>query len=139
MKKLIALNIFLIIIFTTIAGCSKVGKEITTASGLKYVDEVIGNGPEPVKGQVVVVHFDGMFEDGKKFQSSHDSGKPISYKVGTGDVIAGLDEGTMTMKAGGKRKLIIPPALGYGTTGIPNMIPPNSTLIFEIELVEIKQ
>lgn len=140
MKKLVAFNVFLLIIFIIIGGCSKkVGVEITTASGLKYIDEVIGDGPTPVKGQVISVHYTGTFTDGKKFQSSRDSGKPIMFKVGTGDVIPGWDEGLMTMKVGGKRKLIIPPNLAYGDKGVENFIPPNSTLIFDVELMEIKQ
>ena len=113
-------------------------KEITTSSGLKYVNLKIGDGDMPKRGQKVVVHYTGTLEDGKKFDSSIDRGKPFELEVGVGNVIAGWDEGLITMKVGGKRKLIIPPQLGYGSTGVVGLIPPNATLIFEVELLEIK-
>jgi peptidylprolyl isomerase len=112
--------------------------EITTASGLKYTDEVVGTGATPQKGQTVTVHYTGTLEKtGKKFESSLDKGIPANFKIGIGKVIPGWDEGLMTMKVGGKRKLTIPPNLGYGASGTPN-IPPNSTLIFDIELLGVK-
>jgi peptidylprolyl isomerase len=111
---------------------------VTTASGLKYVDLVEGDGPSPQPGQMTTVHYTGTLENGTKFESSLDSGKPYEFKIGTGAVIKGWDEGIMTMKAGGKRKLIIPPNLGYGPQGSPPKIPPNATMIFEVELLGIR-
>jgi ketosteroid isomerase-like protein len=118
-------------------GGAIVGAEITTPSGLKYVDRVVGTGESPKPGQMVTVHYTGTFEDGIKFDSSLDRGQPIVFPIGGGRVIKGWDEGLMTMKVGGKRKLIIPPDLAYGASGRPG-IPPNSTLIFEVELIEVK-
>ncbi len=114
------------------------GKEVTTESGLKYVDLVVGTGESPKMGQTAVVHYTGWLMDGKKFDSSVDRGTPFSFPVGMGRVIKGWDEGVLTMKVGGKRKLTIPPELGYGERGSPGAIPPNATLIFDVELLEIK-
>ncbi len=114
------------------------GKEVTTESGLKYVDLVVGTGESPMKGQTAVVHYTGWLMDGEKFDSSVDRGTPFSFPVGMGRVIKGWDEGVLTMKVGGKRKLTIPPELGYGERGSPGAIPPNATLIFDVELLEIK-
>jgi peptidylprolyl isomerase len=111
---------------------------VTTASGLKYVDLVEGDGPSPQPGQMTKVHYTGTLENGTKFDSSFDRGEPYEFKIGTGGVIQGWDEGIMTMKTGGKRKLIIPPNLGYGLQGMPPKIPPNATLLFEVELVGIR-
>lgn len=110
----------------------------TTASGLKYKDEVIGTGPSPQLGQTVEVHYTGRLENGTKFDSSLDRGQPFKFQIGKGKVIKGWDEGLMTMKVGGKRQLIIPPHLGYGAMGSPPKIPPNSTLIFDVELLDVK-
>ena len=107
----------------------------TTASGLKYVDEVPGNGPSPKSGQKVKVHYTGWLENGTKFDSSVDRGQPFEFVIGVGQVIKGWDEGVMTMKVGGKRKLIIPSLLGYGTRGAGSLIPPNATLVFDVELL----
>jgi FKBP-type peptidyl-prolyl cis-trans isomerase len=115
------------------------GGEVTTPSGLKYVDEVVGTGDSPKSGQTVKVHYTGTLEDGTKFESSLDKGQPYSFRIGTSAVIKGWDEGIMTMKVGGKRKLIIPPQLGYGAAGSGSKIPPNATLIFEIELLNVKE
>jgi FKBP-type peptidyl-prolyl cis-trans isomerase len=114
------------------------GTEVTTASGLKYVDLVQGTGESPRPGQKVTVHYTGTLEDGTKFDSSVDRGEPYTFAIGTGSVIRGWDEGIMTMKAGGKRKLIVPSQLGYGAEGRPPNIPPNATLIFDIELLGVK-
>jgi FKBP-type peptidyl-prolyl cis-trans isomerase len=114
------------------------GTEITTASGLKYTDQVIGTGATPQKGQTVTVHYTGTLENGKKFESSVDRGKPADFRIGVGSVIKGWDEGLMTMKVGGKRRLVIPSKLGYGPQGRQPDIPGNSTLIFDIELLGVK-
>jgi peptidylprolyl isomerase len=105
---------------------------------LKYVDQAEGKGPEVKKGDTVLVHYTGRLQNGKKFDSSRDRGQPFEVTVGVGDVIRGWDEGLVGMKEGGKRKLIIPPEMGYGAKGAGQSIPPNAELIFEIELVKIK-
>ena len=110
---------------------------MTTDSGLMYEDVQEGSGESPVKGQKVTVHYTGTFPDGKKFDSSKDRGQPFTFTIGMGQVIKGWDEGVATMKPGGQRTLVIPPALGYGPRGIPGAIPPNSTLHFEVELISI--
>lgn len=112
---------------------------ITTESGLKYEDIVAGAGESPESGQMVTVHYTGTLENGTKFDSSVDRGQPFTFKIGVGQVIKGWDEGVMTMKVGGKRKLIIPPQLGYGARGAgAGVIPPNATLIFDVELLGVK-
>jgi peptidylprolyl isomerase len=110
---------------------------ITTPSGLKYVDIVVGTGPAVKTGDRILVNYEGKLVDGKKFDSSYDRGQPIQFVLGIGQVIKGWDEGLSTMKVGGKRKLIIPPQLGYGMAGQGDVIPSNATLIFNVELVSV--
>jgi FKBP-type peptidyl-prolyl cis-trans isomerase len=116
----------------------RAGAEVTTPSGLKYTDLVVGTGPSPRVGQTAVVHYTGTLTDGTKFDSSRDRGQPYPFVLGTGTVIKGWDEGIATMKVGGRRQLIVPPALGYGAQGRPPSIPPNSTLVFDVELLDVK-
>ncbi len=114
---------------------------VTLPSGLQYTDEVVGTGPQPASGQTVNVHYTGWLYDngtkGRKFDSSRDRGQPFSFKLGAGMVIAGWDQGVATMHVGGKRTLIIPADLGYGSRGAGGVIPPNATLMFDVELLSI--
>ncbi len=115
---------------------------VTTSSGLTYLDQGQGKG-DPIKaGQTAVVHYTGWLNNngtpGQKFDSSRDRGQPFSFRLGAGQVIRGWDEGVAGMKPGGKRRLTIPPELGYGARGAGNTIPPNASLIFDVELIEIK-
>jgi peptidylprolyl isomerase len=113
----------------------------TTASGLQIEDTVVGTGASPTKGQTCNMHYTGWLwvngAKGAKFDSSKDRGKPFSFPLGVGRVIKGWDEGVATMKVGGSRTLIIPPELGYGSRGAGGAIPPNATLIFEVELLGV--
>jgi peptidylprolyl isomerase len=113
-----------------------------TPSGLRITDNKIGTGATPQAGQICVMHYTGwLYQNGtrgQKFDSSLDRGKPFEFVIGRRQVIAGWDEGVATMKVGGKRTLIIPPELGYGTRGAANVIPPNATLIFDVELLDVK-
>jgi FKBP-type peptidyl-prolyl cis-trans isomerase len=119
------------------------GKVNTTPSGLKYTDLKVGTGDEAVKGASVEVHYTGWFytggKKGDKFDSSLDRKQPFPFQLGAKQVIAGWDEGVQGMKVGGKRELIIPPNLAYGERGYPGAIPPNSTLIFEVELLRVRK
>ncbi len=115
---------------------------MTTADGLKIIDTTPGTGASPKKGQTCVMHYTGwLYENGtkgKKFDSSVDRKEPFEFTIGVGQVIRGWDEGVATMKVGGKRTLIIPPDLGYGARGAGDAIPPNATLIFDVELLGVK-
>lgn len=111
---------------------------VTTSSGLKYLDLEPGQGAVPQRGQTVEVHYTGWLESGKKFDSSVDRGQPFQFLVGQGQVIPGWDEGLLSMKVGGKRKLTIPGDLAYGPRGFGDIIPPNATLIFEVQLLSVK-
>ncbi|MGB3494469.1 MAG: FKBP-type peptidyl-prolyl cis-trans isomerase [Elainellaceae cyanobacterium] len=110
---------------------------ITTESGLQYIDVEEGSGAMPQTGQTVVVHYTGTLENGTKFDSSRDRNQPFSFRIGVGQVIKGWDEGVATMRVGGQRQLIIPPDLGYGARGAGGVIPPNATLLFDVELLRI--
>jgi FKBP-type peptidyl-prolyl cis-trans isomerase len=113
-------------------------KERSMSTGLTYTDLVVGTGAEAKAGQTAVVHYTGWLMDGTKFDSSKDRGQPFSFPLGGGRVIRGWDEGVAGMKVGGKRELIIPPELGYGARGAGGVIPPNATLKFEVELLDLK-
>lgn len=114
----------------------------TTSSGLQFEDTVVGTGAQPAAGQTCIMHYTGwLYQDGKKgakFDSSVDRGQPFEFPLGMGRVIKGWDEGVAAMKIGGKRTLIIPPALGYGARGAGSVIPPNATLLFEVELLGVR-
>ena len=112
-------------------------EKIKTASGLEYVDEVVGDGASPSAGKKVTVHYTGTFPDGRKFDSSRDRNQPFVFTIGKGQVIQGWDEGVMSMKVGGRRILTVPAHLGYGAAGAGNVIPPNATLLFDVELLGV--
>lgn len=111
-------------------------------TGLKFEDTVVGTGPSPTKGQTCVMHYTGWLwvngAKGSKFDSSLDRGAPFEFPLGMRRVIGGWDEGVASMKVGGKRTLLIPPSLGYGSSGAAGVIPPNATLLFEVELLGVK-
>ncbi|MGA8502063.1 MAG: FKBP-type peptidyl-prolyl cis-trans isomerase [Candidatus Sulfotelmatobacter sp.] len=114
------------------------GDGVKTDSGLVYWDIRVGNGAEAKEGSHVRVHYTGWLTNGKKFDSSVDAGKPFDFTIGNGEVIKGWEEGVAGMKVGGKRQLRIPPALGYGASGYPGAIPPNATLIFDVQLLNVE-
>ena len=126
----------------TTAMAQTAGSTMTTASGLKMTDTKVGTGATPRAGQTCVVHYTGwLYQNGakgQKFDSSVDRGQPFEFPLGMRRVIAGWDEGVATMKVGGRRTLVIPPELGYGARGAGGVIPPNATLIFEVELLDVK-
>jgi len=111
---------------------------VTTPSGLQYEEIVVGDGASPEAGQQVTVHYTGTLTDGKKFDSSVDRDQPFVFTIGVGRVIKGWDEGVLSMKAGGRRKLLIPSNPGYGARGAGSVIPPNADLVFDVELLEVK-
>jgi FKBP-type peptidyl-prolyl cis-trans isomerase FkpA len=117
---------------------SSSAKEVTMQDGLKYTDDQVGTGTEAQAGKTVSVHYTGWLLDGTKFDSSRDRNQPFSFPLGGGQVIKGWDEGVAGMKIGGKRTLVIPPELGYGARGAGGVIPPNATLKFEVELLDVK-
>ncbi len=127
---------------TSTPSMAQAAKTMTTASGLQIVDSKVGTGAAPKPGQTCVMHYTGwLYENGakgKKFDSSVDRGQPFEFPIGQKRVIAGWDEGVASMKVGGKRTLIIPPALGYGARGAGGVIPPNATLIFDVDLLGLK-
>ena len=110
---------------------------VTTESGLKYEDLTVGDGAEATAGRTVSVHYTGWLTDGQKFDSSRDRNDPFAFVLGGGMVIKGWDEGVQGMKVGGVRRLTIPPQLGYGVRGAGGVIPPNATLVFEVELLDV--
>ena len=127
---------------STSAFAQPAGKTMTTASGLQITDTKVGTGASPKTGQICVMHYTGwLYQNGAKgakFDSSVDRGQPFEFPIGTGRVIKGWDEGVASMKVGGKRTLIIPPDLGYGARGAGGVIPPNATLVFDVELLALK-
>lgn len=152
MKRQFALIFTLLAVLVGLSGCGgasksgassasgpmKVsGQPTTTASGLQYWDIVVGTGATAAPGSTVKVHYSGYLASGEKFDSSRDRGEPFSFPLGAGQVIKGWDEGVGGMKVGGQRQLRIPPELGYGAAGAGGTIPPNATLIFDVELLEV--
>src|ERR1700759_2568308 len=145
--KLSIMSVIACAFAAAILACSPIsaqttGKPMTTASGLQIIDTKVGTGPSPKPGQTCVMHYTGwLYENGqkgKKFDSPGDRNEPFEFPIGQKRVIAGWDEGVASMKVGGKRTLIIPPALGYGARGAGGVIPPNATLMFDVELLAVK-
>ena len=120
------------------AGLAAEEAMVTTPSGLQYADLMVGSGREAHAGETATVHYTGTLVNGTKFDSSKDRNNPFSFRLGAGHVIKGWDEGVEGMKIGGTRKLVIPPQLGYGAKGAGTIIPPNATLIFEVELLDLR-
>ena len=137
-----AMALIAMLFVPSIASAQNTGKAVTTPSGLQIIDTTVGTGASPKPGQICVMHYTGwLYENGqkgKKFDSSVDRNEPFEFPIGQKRVIAGWDEGVASMKVGGKRTLIIPPTLAYGERGFPGAIPPNATLIFDVELLAVK-
>jgi FKBP-type peptidyl-prolyl cis-trans isomerase len=144
---------FATLALVTLAGCTRAGRApdtfapelqvdptalTTTPSGLRYQDIGLGLGGGATAGQTVTVHYTGWLTDGTKFDSSRDRGEPFVFALGGGEVIRGWDEGVAGMKVGGQRKLVIPASLGYGSAGAGGVIPPGATLVFDVELLDVK-
>jgi peptidylprolyl isomerase len=142
MLAAMAAAIVILVTIPTLAPAQTAGKTMTTQSGLQITDSTVGTGAMPKPGQTCVMHYTGWLYEGgkkgKKFDSSVDRNEPFEFPIGQRKVIAGWDEGVATMKVGGKRTLIIPPALGYGERGAGGVIPPNATLMFDVELLGVK-
>ena len=137
-RRTLFLGFVLAVALSLTVACGPAGEEVlTTESGLQYTEIEQGDGPVPEQGDIVSIHFRGTLEDGTEFDETYTDGQPISFPLGVGVVMPGWDEGVAMMKVGGKSKLVIPPELGLGEEGAGDLIPPNATLIFEIELVEI--
>src|SRR5215467_13845582 len=137
-----AIALIAMLVAPSVASAQNTGTAVTTPSGLKIIDTKVGTGPFPKPGQICVMHYTGwLYENGqkgKKFDSSVDRNEPFEFPIGQRKVITGWDEGVATMKVGGKRTLIIPPNLGYGARGAGGVIPPNATLMFDVELLAVK-
>ena len=137
-----AMALIAMLFVPSIASAQNTGKAVTTPSGLQIIDTTVGTGASPKPGQICVMHYTGwLYENGqkgKKFDSSVDRNEPFEFPIGQKRVIAGWDEGVAGMKVGGKRTLIIPPELGYGARGAGGVIPPNATLMFDVELLAVK-
>ncbi len=138
LTKSVAVCAVLILSLGTGAAAQDEPEVVTGKNGLKYIDLVVGEGLDARRGDEVTVHYTGWLEDGTKFDSSRDSGRPFVFPLGRGRVIQGWDLGVAGMKVGGKRKLMIPAKLGYGKRGAGDAIPPNANLIFEVELLSVK-
>jgi peptidylprolyl isomerase len=138
----IALAVIGATIMTESSDAQPASKPVTTSTGLQMIDTKVGTGASPKTGQTAVVHYTGWLSNngakGKKFDSSVDRNEPFEFPLGQGRVIPGWDQGVATMKVGGKRTLIVPPQLGYGAQGAGGVIPPNATLIFDVELLGVK-
>lgn len=114
------------------------GREVVTPSGLRYRDLQVGEGAEAAKGRTVEIHYTGWLADNTKFDASQDPSHPFTFRIGIDDVIQGWHQGIAGMKVGGRRRLVVPPELGYGRQGMARVVPPNTTLVFEIELVGVR-
>jgi FKBP-type peptidyl-prolyl cis-trans isomerase len=136
--KLLLVAVFVSLVAFTASSVVFAGQTLTTPDGLKVEIIKEGNGPKPKPGQTVSVHYTGTLSNGNKFDSSRDRGAPIRFPIGQGKVIPGWDQGLLMLKVGSRAKLTIPPQLGYGRKGAGGVIPPNATLIFDVELLDAK-